>query len=92
MATDHAPYPKEEKEAGLKDMLAAPNGIPGLETFLPLMLNAVNEGWLTLERLVEVTAENPAKIYRVWPQEGQLHARGRRRRRDRRHEERDARE
>jgi allantoinase len=70
VATDHAPYPKEEKEVGLKDMLAAPNGIPGLETFLPLMLNAVNEGWLTLERLVEVTAENPAKIYRVWPQKG----------------------
>ncbi|HIH89189.1 TPA: amidohydrolase family protein [Candidatus Bathyarchaeota archaeon] len=70
VATDHAPYPKEEKEAGLKDMLAAPNGIPGLETFLPLMLNAVNDGWLTLERLVEVTAENPAKIYRVWPKKG----------------------
>lgn len=70
VATDHAPYPREEKEAGLDDMLAAPNGIPGLETFLPLMLNAVNEGWLTLERLVEVTAENPAKIYRVWPRKG----------------------
>jgi dihydroorotase (multifunctional complex type) len=70
VATDHAPYPKEEKEVGLKDMLSAPNGIPGLETFLPLMLNAVNDGWLTLERLVEVTSENPAKIYRVWPQKG----------------------
>jgi dihydroorotase (multifunctional complex type) len=70
VATDHAPYPKEEKEVGLKDMLAAPNGIPGLETFLPLMLNAMNDGWLTLERLVEVTSENPAKIYRVWPQKG----------------------
>lgn len=73
VATDHAPYPKAEKELGLNDMLVAPNGIPGLETFLPLMLNAVNDGWLTLQRLVEVTAENPAKIYRVWPRKGGFH-------------------
>ena len=72
LATDHAPYPKEEKEAGLSDMLAAPNGIPGLETFTPLMLNAVNEGWFTLERLVELTSENPARIHRIYPRKGAL--------------------
>jgi dihydroorotase (multifunctional complex type) len=72
LATDHAPYPKEEKQAGINDMFRAPNGIPGLETFLPLMLNAINEGWLTLERLVELTSENPAKIYRIYPRKGSL--------------------
>jgi dihydroorotase (multifunctional complex type) len=72
LATDHAPYPKEEKQAGINDMFRAPNGIPGLETFLPLMLNAINEGWLTLERLAELTSENPAKIYRIYPRKGSL--------------------
>jgi dihydroorotase (multifunctional complex type) len=70
VATDHAPFTKEEKEIGYEDMLNTPNGIPGLEPFLPLLLNGVNEGWLTLERLVEVTAENPARIFGLYPKKG----------------------
>ncbi len=70
VATDHAPFSKEEKEIGYEDMLDAPNGIPGLEPFLPLLLNGINEGWLTLERLVEVTAENPARIFGLYPKKG----------------------
>lgn len=70
VATDHAPFSKEEKETGYEDMLDAPNGIPGLEPFLPLLLNGVNEGWLSLERLAEVTAENPARIFGLHPKKG----------------------
>jgi dihydroorotase (multifunctional complex type) len=70
LATDHAPFSKGEKEIGYEDMLDAPNGIPGLEPFLPLLLNGVSEGWLTLERLVEVTAENPARIFGLYPKKG----------------------
>ncbi|MBN2336873.1 amidohydrolase family protein [Candidatus Bathyarchaeota archaeon] len=55
---------------GDRDMLEAPNGIPGVEAFMPLMLNGVVEGWLTLERLAEVTAENPAKIFGLYPRKG----------------------
>jgi len=72
VATDHAPFSKEDKEAGLDDMLDAPNGIPGLEPFLPLLLNGVNEGWLSLERLAAVTSENPAKIFGLFPKKGAL--------------------
>jgi dihydroorotase (multifunctional complex type) len=72
VATDHAPYTKEEKEIGYIDMLDAPNGIPGLEPFLSLLLNGVNEGWLTLQRLVEVTSENPAKIFGLYPRKGTI--------------------
>lgn len=72
VATDHAPFSKEEKEIGYKDMLKAPNGIPGIEPFLTLLLNGVNEGWLTLERLVEVTSENPAKLYGLYPKKGTI--------------------
>ncbi len=72
VATDHAPYSKERKMEGLNDMLAAPNGMPGLETFVHLMLNGVNEGWITLERLAAVMSENPARIYGVYPKKGAL--------------------
>ncbi len=72
VATDHAPYSKESKEAGLDDMMAAPNGIPGLETFLPLLLTGVNNGRLSLERLAAVTSENPARIYGIHPRKGAL--------------------
>jgi dihydroorotase (multifunctional complex type) len=72
VATDHAPLSKESKEAGLEDMMAAPNGIPGLETFLPLLLTGVNNGRLSLERLAAVTSENPARIYGIHPRKGAL--------------------
>lgn len=72
VATDHSPHSKEDKIAGLDDILDAPNGIPGLEPFLLLMLNGVNEGWLSLERLVAVTSENPAKIFGLYPKKGAL--------------------
>lgn len=58
IATDHAPHTVAEKRGS-----NPPPGVPGLETMLPLMLTAVHEGRLTLERLVELTATNPARIF-----------------------------
>ena len=72
VATDHAPFTKQEKMIGTTDMLDAPNGIPGLETFMPLLLNGVNEGWLTLQRIAEVSSENPALIFGLYPRKGML--------------------
>ena len=72
VATDHAPFSKEAKEVGQDDILEAPNGIPGLEPFLPLLLNGVNDGWLTLKRLAAVTSENPAKIFGLYPKKGTI--------------------
>ena len=72
VATDHAPYDKDRKKAGLEDIFEAPNGIPGLETYLPLLLNGVNEGWLSLERLAAVSSEKPAMVYGIYPRKGAL--------------------
>jgi len=72
VATDHAPYGRKRKEAGLNNIFKAPNGVPGLETHLPLLLNAVNEGWLSLERLTAVSSEAPAMVYGVYPRKGAL--------------------
>jgi carbamoyl-phosphate synthase/aspartate carbamoyltransferase/dihydroorotase len=58
IATDHAPHTRDEKEG-----TSAPPGVPGLETMLPLLLTAVSEGRLTLDRLVELTYENPRRIF-----------------------------
>jgi dihydroorotase-like cyclic amidohydrolase len=42
---------------------------------LPLLLTrGVNEGWLTLERLVRATSEMPAKLWGLWPRKGNLSA------------------
>ena len=72
IATDHAPFTKEEKEIGYSDMLDAPNGIPGLEPFLSLFLNGVNDGWLTLSRLAKVASMNPAKLFGLYPKKGAI--------------------
>lgn len=63
IGSDHSPYEKSEKDVGLMDIWKAPNGIPGIQTLLPVLLNGVNEGKLSINRLVEVTSYNPAKLY-----------------------------
>lgn len=61
IASDHAPHTKEEKLTSEKPI----NGVPGLETTLPLLLTAVNEGRLTIERLIELTSTNPRKVFNI---------------------------
>ena len=72
IATDHCPHVKSDKENGLDNIHKAPFGIPGIDTTSRLMLNAVNEGWLTLERLVRLMCEQPAKLYNIFPKKGTL--------------------
>ena len=62
IATDHAPHKKKEKET---DYMEAPSGVPGLETMLPLLLDAVNKKMLTLQQLVKLTSENPARLFGI---------------------------
>lgn len=56
--SDHAPHSKADKEAENPAY-----GVTGLETTLPLMLTAVAEGRVTLERVIEMVADNPRKIW-----------------------------
>ena len=58
IASDHAPHTTAEKESP-----EPPPGVPGLETTLPLLLTAVADGRLSGERLIELTSENPARIF-----------------------------
>ncbi|XP_045785144.1 CAD protein isoform X2 [Maniola jurtina] len=59
-ATDHAPHSVEEK-----DSEKPPPGYPGLETVLPLLLNAVHQGRLTMDDLINKFHKNPRKIFNL---------------------------
>lgn len=60
IATDHAPHLISEKE---NPYYEAPAGMPGLDTMLPLFLNEVSVGNLTLEEIARYTSSNPARCF-----------------------------
>ena len=70
LGTDHAPHLREEMEPD--DPLKAHMGQPLLEWYGHLLLNEVNRGSLALDKLVEVTSENAAKIFGFYPQKGAI--------------------
>lgn len=73
LGSDHGGHLKENKEKGWTNIWEAGNGALGLETFLPVMLSeGVIKGRITINRLVETMCENPAKLYKIFPQKGQI--------------------
>lgn len=60
--SDHAPHTIAEKESD-----APPHGVPGLETTLPLMLQAVKDGRLPLQRACDMLSLNVQRIWRITP-------------------------
>jgi len=62
VATDHAPHLLEQKQGGCA---RAASGMPMIQFSLVSMLELVDEGVLTIERLVELMAHNPARIFEV---------------------------
>jgi dihydroorotase len=62
IGSDHAPHTREEKA---RPYPASPSGMPGVQTLLPVMLNHVHEGRLSLPRLVELVASGPARVYGI---------------------------
>ena len=62
LGSDHAPHSKENKK---KEYPNSPSGMPGVQTIFPVMLNHVNEGKLSLEKLIKLMCENPCKIFGI---------------------------
>jgi dihydroorotase len=60
LGSDHAPHLRDEKA---KTYPASPSGMPGVQTLLPLMLNHVAEGRLTLQHLIELTSAGPQRVF-----------------------------
>jgi dihydropyrimidinase len=79
LSSDHCPFRYEDDVKGKKSCLSEefplgkfkyiPNGCPGIETRLALALGANR---LPLQKFVDVTAANPAKLYGLWPRKGGL--------------------
>lgn len=70
IATDHAPSTIEQKHGD--DIWGCPFGLPGIETTLPLLLNRVSEGKLTLNRLVQLYSTRPAQLLGLYPRKGSI--------------------
>ena len=62
IGSDHAPHLKQNKE---KKYPNSPSGMPGVQTLMPVMLNHVNNGKLSLEQLLNSVCENPVKIFGI---------------------------
>jgi dihydropyrimidinase/allantoinase len=63
IGTDHSPFTAEEKAAGADDIFRALPGLCGLEVMAPLLLTAVNDGRLSLTRMVALSSTNAARIF-----------------------------
>lgn len=70
LSSDHAPSTLEQKMEG--DIWTCHFGLPGVQTTLPLFLDAVNRGCLTLEQLVRMYSETPARLFGWYPRKGAL--------------------
>lgn len=62
LGSDHAPHTLEEKA---KPYPQSPSGMTGVQTLVPIMLDHVAAGRLTLQRFVDLTSAGPARIFRI---------------------------
>ena len=62
LGSDHAPHTREEKA---KPYPQSPSGMTGVQTLVPLMLDHVNAGRLTLARLVDLTSAGPTRLFGI---------------------------
>jgi dihydropyrimidinase len=79
IGTDHCPFWSADRRAGVKrrpegyrDFTEVPGGLPGVETRLALVYQAVIEGRLSLDQWVRTCCEAPARIFGMWPRKGAL--------------------
>lgn len=60
LGSDHAPHTREEKDRAYPE---TPSGMTGVQTLVPIMLDHVNAGRLSLERFVDLTAHGPQRLF-----------------------------
>jgi dihydroorotase len=62
LGSDHAPHTLAEKA---KPYPASPSGMPGVQTLVPVMLDHVNAGRLSIERFVDLTSHGPQRLFGI---------------------------
>lgn len=75
VGSDHCPFRTDQKKLGQESFDRIPNGGPGVETLLPLLLSeGVGKGRLTMECLVEILSTEPARLFGLYPRKGAIMA------------------
>ena len=72
VSSDHNCFDLGQKGPEGTDFREVPNGLPGIEFRVPLLVGAAVEGRLSWERLVAVSSAGPAKALGIWPRKGAL--------------------
>ncbi|MCH4166038.1 MAG: dihydropyrimidinase [Megasphaera sp.] len=73
VATDHCPFTIAEKQEHVADFRTCPGGVSGVEERMPLLFSeGVLNGRISLERFVQVTSANAAKVFGIYPHKGTL--------------------
>lgn len=73
VATDHCPFMWEQKLMGKDDFSKIPNGHPAVENRMELLFSeGVSKGKITLNKFVEVSSTNAAKIFGMFPRKGTI--------------------
>src|SRR3990167_5413837 len=73
VATDHCPFCMNQKEMGKNDFSKIPNGIPGIENRMELLFSeGVLKGKISLNKFVELTSTQAAKIFGIFPKKGTI--------------------
>jgi len=70
VGSDHAPHSRNEKIG--KDIWAAAAGFIGVQTLLPLMIDAALRNLIPLTKVPELLSENPAKLFNLYPKKGTI--------------------
>jgi len=72
ISSDHAPHTREEKEIGWTQMWSSHTGTPGIQYYYPLLLDAVKKGLVSLDRVVDAVAFQPAKAFDLEGAKGRI--------------------
>ena len=73
IGSDHCGFGKDQKATGEGDFSRTPNGLPGIETRLPVIYTqGVSKGRIDVNRMVDVMSTGPAKIFGLYPQKGAI--------------------
>ncbi len=70
VATDHCAFTTAQKRSHLEDYRRVPNGIPSVGQRLALMYHHGPKKGISLEKIAELTSENPARAFGLYPQKG----------------------
>jgi len=72
ITTDHCAFTYDSRMRGTKDIFAAPNGLPGIETFLPVVVTEARARGFTWERIARWTSSTPAALWQLAPHKGAI--------------------